>query len=389
MQNVYWSNSTYFLYLVMSLIGMYLLGRVVQCNNHKMRVRSLENASFLLIVIWTFVATSRLVSFNIGGSDAITYIDIFKRCNLNTFDPLLEHCSDPVFLWLNKVIRYVTPNYHMYFAIVYGFIAYSFALFVKKISSPFACIVPLIMVFYLYLRGFNTLRTNLVIAFVMVGLVSIYDKCYWRAYLFCLCACLCHKAGIVFSMVVPFAHYTMMKNVKICYVIIAAVGLFLIGSTLRDYFINYASNVDLGGSYGHYAEAAKEDNNLLAGATENFLQYALALIVLIFSKSIQKSLKTLDIETATKVRFLLGICYFDIILMPFNAIMGIWRGYEFFMLPRICLWGYLLYFLYRNRVYSKDLVYFVSFIIVVGWFTFRLNRTYVDSCLMPYIFNLF
>ena len=90
------------------------------------------------------------------------------------------------------------------------------------------------------------------------------------------------------------------------------------------------------------------------------------------------------------VNVLLYICYFDMMLIPVNAALGIWRGYEFLYIPRLCMWGFVIYVYTRNlRASTKVIINTLTFIYFVTWFTFRLSRTYEASALMPYIFDMF
>lgn len=87
---------------------------------------------------------------------------------------------------------------------------------------------------------------------------------------------------------------------------------------------------------------------------------------------------------------LLYICYFDMMMIPFNVMMGIWRGNEFFYIPRLCMWGVVIYVYTRNTDSGmKANVYLLLFAYFIAWFVFRLNRTYEASDLMPYILDVF
>ena len=391
MYSAYWDAASYFLYLAQSLIGMLFLKKACTSNQRIVAGHGSFNLySLSLLVLWTFFATFRLVNWNVGGTDAMNYIIFFEN-SWGSFDEMMEHsASDVVFLWINKAIRLIASDYRVCFAILYAFMAYSIIQFVKRFTDRHFNFIPLLLAFYLYLRGYNTLRSNLAIAFILLGLISVADKRYRWAYFYMICAALTHKAGIVFSLCIPYLHYAMVRGIKIKYMIAASIVMFMVASYLRDYFILYASLNDLGGSYGSYVAEAKETGGLLSGVVECFMQYALAVIVLLFSNKIKLNAQKEGKPFADVVNMLLYICYFDIMLIPINAALGIWRGYEFLYIPRLCMWGAVLYAATKKiNISDRFILNVLIFVYFVAWFSFRLSRTYEDSNLMPYMFDLF
>lgn len=343
---------------------------------------------FFIISVWTLLAVFRSVKDGVGGTDTGEYIYFFKNCR-GSYDLMMEHiASDLLFKWINQGVRLFTDDYHLYFLLVYGFIAYSFITFIRRFCSNISNILPVLMVFYLYLRGFNTLRTNLCIAFILLGLTCIANKKYFSAYLLLICTFLTHKSGLLFGLIIPYSHILNNYRINKWYIIAASIPLFIIATGIRDYFIEFASMNDLGGAYGAYVSQAKENNTLLSGVIECFMQYVLVAIIILFSNKIIKVSHRYGNRVSNNIAMLINVCYYDAILIPFNIMMGIWRGYEFYMIPRICMWTYILFFLSKFfSQNSKTIINTVYLFVILTWFVFRLNRTYMASNLMPYIFS--
>ena len=162
--------------------------------------------------------------------------------------------------------------------IIYGFITYSIIQFTQRFCHKNFSFIPLLLAFYFFLRGYNTLRSNLAIAFILLGLIGVADKKYRWAYFCMVCSALTHKAGVLFAMSIPFLHFVLVRRVKTKYLFLASCLMFGIASSIREYFIVFAAVNDLGGAYKSYASDAT--GNLMNSIVECFMQYLLAVVVL-------------------------------------------------------------------------------------------------------------
>ena len=359
----HWDYISLFIYLVQAILGMVCFKYMFKNNANVGYVRNLmQPCMLLLLFVWIFMAAFRLVGWGIGGTDALGYTQDFYNCL--TPSKMSEHSkSDPCFLLIQQIVRKFTDNYHAYFVVAYGVIAIAIITFIKRFNSKIFSCIPLILAFYLYLRGYNTLRSNTAIAFILFGLVSVADQRYMHAYFFMVCSILTHKAGILYAMSIPFLHIALNQKLRPKYIAFCGLLLFLLVPLVRDYFIVYTSMNDMGGAYGSYVRSAKEINDWKSGLTENFMQYMLSLIVLFSTSKIKHVVSNFDMTTCRTVNMLLYICYFDMMMIPFNVMMGIWRGYEFFYIPRLCMWSVVIYIYkkneYRNEKFSKCLTIFI------------------------------
>ena len=119
MYSIYWDYTSYFLYLAQALVGMFCLKNISTSDATYKKKNNLAKINILLIGVWTFFATFRLVTWFTGGMDAMNYISFFEN-SWGTFDEIQEHtASDVVFLWINRGIRLIASDYHVYFAIIY------------------------------------------------------------------------------------------------------------------------------------------------------------------------------------------------------------------------------------------------------------------------------
>lgn len=390
MYSTYWDYTSLCIYLAQAIIGMVCLKYMIKDTESIGSVKNLAQPYVLgLLLVWTLMAAFRLVGREIGGTDALNYIRDFYNCL--TPSKLSKHSTgDICFLWMQQIVRRFTDNYHIFFIVVYGFIAIAIVTFIKRFNNKIFCSIPLVLAFYLYLRGYNTLRSNMAIAFILLGLVSVADKHYKYAYFFMLCSMLTHKAGILYAMSIPYLHIAINRGIKPKYIAIVGVSLLFLVPIVRDRFIEYASMNEMNGAYRSYARSAMKNNDWLSGSTENFMQYLLSLIVIVSTPKIRRVFSNCDMYIYQTVNMLLYICYFDMMMIPFNVMMGIWRGNEFFYIPRLCMWGVVIYVYTRNTDSGmKANVYLLLFAYFIAWFVFRLNRTYEASDLMPYILDVF
>ena len=84
------------------------------------------------------------------------------------------------------------------------------------------------------------------------------------------------------------------------------------------------------------------------------------------------------------------MCLYDVILIPVTFILNVWRGYEYFYIARLIMWGEIIamyegLFNYKSRRLLNICVYLVF----TGWMVFRLWSIYDESWLMPYVFMPF
>ena len=91
----------------------------------------------------------------------------------------------------------------------------------------------------------------------------------------------------------------------------------------------------------------------------------------------------------TKLEFLRLMAYYDFCMIPVLFLFDIYRGYEFFYVARLVLWGELIVIIRKYfNTKSKKIVNLFFLIIFIIWMINRIGATWESSHLMPYIFDL-
>lgn len=374
-------------YVSLGLVGMFCIynakmGESQTCKEAPCRNKYL----FAWWFVWVFLAVFRFVNFQVGGSDAPTYIDYFKNCNGATVKSWYEHVNaDLGFKWITKSIRFITAEYKVYFLALYGFMAFAYIGFIKKFTPLKTNFVPFVLVFFLFLRSYNTIRSNFAIALIMSSCVFIAEKKWKWAYLIALSSLFIHKSSVLYAMVIPFCHYFSDRKLSVKTAILLVLGASVIGRSLQSIFLTYANTTDLNGAYESYAS-----HSIGVSFFENawkiaFEQIALAVMMLLMRKRIGNNH---EIQNVLRLKAIWTICIFDFICIPMNFIMGSWRGYEYFYLARVVMWGECLYQLTNSMSLStRKICNVILLIVFVSWMVFRINATWEDSRLLPYIFE--
>ena len=115
-------------------------------------------------------------------------------------------------------------------------------------------------------------------------------------------------------------------------------------------------------------------------------QMALGVLMFFNIKNLRRRWETFDDVDKKRIEIIYLICVFDFMLIPVNYIMNIWRGYEFFYVARLVMWGEVIA---SSLIAKYRIVKLLIFAAFVAWMIFRVERTYEDSALMPYFFEPF
>lgn len=338
---------------------------------------------FLFFFLYVSLAVFRKVTYEIGGTDAQNYI--------NNFNLILQHGGidrtgnvelELGFQFLTRLVRSITSEYKIYFFICYGIIAYGYIKFIRDVCPRGGIYLPFILLMYPYFRGFNTMRTSLAIAFVLIGLTYL-DKMKWRSLLFFIIAILIHRVSILFVLVWPYYvlfKKPMMKLTRAKFAVVALGGVFLtfmFAMSLRQYILLFSLMDDTELSY---MESALDDNILMRWPL--YLgPLMLFLAIFLFYKKIPRNSQTLFLRT---------LFVFDIWMIPAALVLGMWRFIEFFYLVRLSLWTVVLPIMVGHKSdYKKIIVKSSAFIIFVAWLVIRVYKEWEATSVSPYILDLF
>ena len=383
-----WSYASMILYLIMGIIGYLCLSRAGNMPKLCIYKFKISSSYFLLFVIWGIFAVYRYISYPIGGADAEAYVRYFDNC----FNPSgiwqTEH-MDVLYAFLNKAIRTVTDDYHILFWIVYGIMILSYLFFFETFKVNKFKYYPFAILVYIYIRGFNTIRTNLGVAFILFAIVCCYKEKYIESILFAIGACFFQVGSILYAPFLLFylltKKYKNQRRVLICFF-----GLSVILSILARYVIlNYNISILEHGSYRYYAQM-----NMGKSFFSNYWKIALPQLLMLFPlvglrKKLVTDIALRENQDQRKLYFLISLITYDVLTIAPSFILGVWRAYEYLYIARLLMWSWVITIYYRkmSNSSSRKLLWLCSMAVFLGWMTFRQYNTWEDSCLMPYYFE--
>lgn len=384
----YWSTLSMVLYSIMGLVSMSAVSYMKKGEYAQGKILTIRNrAAVAWILIWEFVTIFRKVDYGLGGSDAIQYVLYFKDCLKPNLHTLYAEHLDVGFQLLTKFIRLFTSDYRIYFALIYGIIIIAYIVFINEFTPVNIYYESMVLVFFVYLRGFTSIRTNLSVAFLLLALVALYrSKRFWT----CVWLILCLGMHIASFLFVPFFVFNFLyKNKKLnTWQWITLYGVVIIGARVVQQFLSKMTN--LRGAYAYYATANMDNSFFDNGWKIAFGQLLLLTIFLIFQRSVNKCVSNYTELNRQRYQYVYLMCVYDFLMIPVNFILGIWRGYEYFYIPRLILWGIVLKSIsYHLTLGSRKILRIVSLTLFIIWMIFRVYNTYEDSLLMPYILDIF
>ena len=174
--NAYWDTKTLIFYFIMGMVSMFALQSVKKKDVISGQQQKMLNKAYIAwFAIWVIVAVFRKVSIGIGGSDAISYKEFFEYClhpKAGTVRAIAyANHLDIGYQILCKIIRRFTEDYHVLFFIIYGILAFAYIWFFNELSMKSISYGPMMISFYLMLRGFSSIRTNLSAALLLISCV--------------------------------------------------------------------------------------------------------------------------------------------------------------------------------------------------------------------------
>lgn len=378
-------------YIILGLLAMLML--YLSKRRRIINEQWLFKDKFLTIwfLIWVFIAVFRLVDFPIGGTDATNYIEYFQICRNNYMPEYFEHfAGDILFKILNQSIRLFTSDYHWYFIAIYGLMCYVFIEFCRFFCPKKASFLPFVLVFFLYLRGFTSIRSHLSIVVILIACILLSKEKNKSAVIVALSAALIHKAALLYAMCIPFCLFFLKRKITIKAIIILLAIAISTSTILQEYFILFTMDMELSGSYASYASRSLETSFWGNAWKIAFEQMLLGVFIFIYYKKLMSYINTQNNLWQQRINIIYLICIFDLLLIPANYTLSIWRGYEYFYLPRLVMWGILLYIIIEKYPLKyKPLLSFIILCCFVAWMVFRVWSTWESSGLMPYVFAPF
>lgn len=382
---VYFDLLSLIIYILFAVLGMTCCNQIKNKERASGKQVRLASRFYLLwIFSWSIMASMRLINaYGVGGTDAYMYISFFQNCN--SFQKMLsaEH-FDIGFKLFTYIVRLFINNYHVYTFVCAFIIVLSYAVVIKELC-PFSIeTIPLVLIFYIFLRGFTTFRTNLSVAFLLLGIVYLYKKNYLKSFVLLITSILFHKASIIYVMIFPFIIIYNKRKLKVkeSFALICLGIIF--GKCIQTLMLGDFGQ-SLGGAYSSYASRSI-GTSFFDGFWKIALeQMLLALCMLGFKRQCNKYYLNVTTTESEKFKFIWNVCIFDFIMIPITYIISMWRGYEYLYIIRLIMWGALLDILLKYfDNYSKRIVQTLSLIVFITWLMWRVYETYESSGLLPY-----
>lgn len=385
-----WDFPSLFLYMGVSFIGTICIHRE-KSKEKTYKVGVLNRYYLLIFILWTALATFRYVGYYqhmvVGGMDAPMYKEFFEVSRSASIQNIYSYHTEALFQLYTKFIRFFTDDYHVYFAVSYGFIVFSYLIFIKEFKLAGSRSAALFMLMFLYLKSFCVFRTHLAIAVILISLVLIKKNKLLLACVVALTTPFIQRASVFFALFPLF--YILFKKKKIDFrrgIILVVVGM-IFGVAAQNVVLTGSYSWMLGGAYLKYAKAS-----LSAGYAVDYLKLIVEqLMVVVLMVYYNKDIEAIVVREKQKGNYALEILkiimIYDTMLIPISYVLNIWRGVDYFFLPRLIMIDIIIDILsIRIAKNSKTIFRICIWILMIVWFVFRLSTTYDKSALMPYIF---
>ncbi|MCD8288805.1 MAG: EpsG family protein [Prevotella sp.] len=343
----------------------------------------------LLVLVWDIFATFRYYNiWGVGGTDTRYYVLYFETCLSEDIITVYHHHLDIGYKAIFKSFRFFTADYHFLFLFLYGFISASFICFIREFIPKKTNFSPYILVIYAYVVAFSSQRSSFGIAIILFSLILLHREKTTLAILLAFSSVFIHKGCAIYVMATFFYLFFKNRKMTFMYLAIFMVITIYIGATLRDLFIQFASDYDLHGGYGGYASRSI-DSSFWDNAYKIAIEQLLLLVCVFWGRGkFYKHLESVDEDERSKLNMIWILTVYDLVLIPVNFSIGNWRSPDFLYMVRVVMWGEMLWLFIRNL--HKNIQWIAS-ILCCTLFILRMWIQFKNSAdtggLMPYIFE--
>ena len=384
-----WSKASLVLYIIMGIICWLFCHYAKRKERKTGIVRKTTSVEYWTwIITWSILAVFRYIDSSIGGTDAPSYINYFENCL-----DMADDTTDFAFMWLNRIIRYFTDDYHVFFFIFYLFVIFSFIVFINEFSRCESSSIPLCILFYLYLRSFTSIRSNLAISFLLIALVALHRKKYFWTILLAILSIFSHVSAVAYVAFILFFYLYKERKMglgkSIAIFSLAFAAAVVAQTILKTGAFDFLRNIG-SGAYLSYAQRFDPAEFFTNYSVSNLPQLALFIVMIIYRKQIDKVVENASEKDKTRIQFVRLMCYYDFFIVPIITLLSIYRGYEYFYIARLVMWGEIIQIVkkYFNQQ-SRRIVSFGFMVFFIVWMYGRIEATWESSHLMPYVFGLF
>lgn len=385
----HWEWQSLLTYIFLSVIGGLCAKNARNAKMIKMGNRKICNLALLFwFLIWMFFACFRYIGWFVGGADALAYKEYFLICRDIGIES--HFAEDILYRWLNQFVRIFTDDYHVLFFFVYALVMISYFLVLATFDTKKLDSIPYFILFYIFLRGFVTIRTNLSVAMILISLSFWKKKNRKYAIMFAIAAVLFQRAAVLYSFIIVYLYLIERKKITNWQCLVGVAVASVLGRTAQYIIANFNIPFVNTGAYRWYALYANENTSFFSGYWKiAFPEIILAITMMLMNKDIVRYEKTAEKREQNRARLVREICYYDFMTVPITYILNIWRGYEYLYIFRLIMWAEVLLIL-KKKIPPKDLKLFkgIVFTLFLGYMIFKINGTWEDSGLMPFRLKL-
>lgn len=368
----YFDIKSYALYLLIALLGGYILYSSI---SSKWKYTS---KIYYSIFFWLYVllGSFRIITYGIVGTDSYNYKELFLTCL--TGGGRFEE-QDIGFLIFTKLIRHITDSVIIYEFICYSIITYGYIYFIKNFSKRGISCLPFILIIIPYLKSLNTMRSSIAIAIFLIGLVYLKrNKNIWGSLIIILTFFI-HRMSILYILYLPFYYIfkRYFRSISDTRLLLYSIIVSLISYSVAKKFQQYAVAVQLLDGTDAYYISKTLNGSIFDSIITLIPLIALGCMWWFNNKRIPN----------TRLMFLIkSMIVFDIILTPSANLLGFWRANEYFYIPRLIFWAYLIPIFYTYfKKNNKRILRYSFFTMFFFWLCYRILREWEPCGLMPYL----
>lgn len=374
-----WNSYTFWLYFSVAIITSLLCRKGAIYHSYSMcyrekknrkefRVRKETMCYFFAYLILVLLATLRSVKV---GPDTSVYVGYFLNESSYIFDIkkiFTFNQMEPGFQLYLMFTRSFTKNYHVFFLITYGLIAFSYIQFIKKFFDEKSNYILLEIYIFYFVSNMSGMRSAMGMIFLLPAFISIYEKKYCKA--------------IILTLLASCFHYTMAINLLIIFLVWIFSGNLLkkkrwilpvsvIGVSLLGYLcLNLINKFVASTKYNFYHISVDELSLFGSG-----LLILLAILIFI---DFRKIISMLIREQKNLGELYVVISF--LILYPIIYLSGAYRIPNYYILPRLDSWSNISRII-RKKMFVKSKLCFdiLLQIFVFLYLLFKFTRMSVSG----------
>lgn len=386
---------TYLIYILMGLFCWFAVktflrtGATAPAGDGSLlpdRQKKIEHvlSGVLFVLVLALFAALRAVGEDLGGSDATVYVDYFKNATaLNYHRENPYGISEPLFFLYNFLFRKITGNFRVFFFFTYGFIAFSYLWFVREYVKDGEVASPFLLVVFLYLKSFCTLRTSFAVAVYLIALTVFKRHKIASIPLFIL-PIFIHRMSILYAILPIFYYFYrfVKRRVTVGWQILVfaiSAGCSVAGAILlRELVLSFHLISGLDASYIENSRGV----SLVSQYPMYFSFLLLGLLLRILIPLCYKKRNGCDLIDDD----LFFLFVFDVIVFPASLVLGMWRANEYLYLARLALWATAFPALVNLTLAKYKKYLYLAFAgCFFLWLAFRLYSEWDALKIMPYI----